>query len=112
MVRCIFLATPARWPSHRHKIPLARKSRKTTKKTAKKTAQKASAKAGPGSKTPGANRAPRPLALRRHLDTCTVAELEEFYKFWNPHQKNGRLAREKLIEKLYRVMSDENVRAG
>jgi len=95
---------------------------KAAKKAVKKTAKKAAAKSGPGAKgpsgskgtpgsrgTPGSNRAPRPLALRRHLDTCTVAELEEFYKFWNPHQKNGRLAREKLIEKLYRVMSDENV---
>ncbi|MEE8104871.1 MAG: helicase-associated domain-containing protein [Planctomycetota bacterium] len=86
-----------------------KKSQKASPKTAKKAAKKTAKKTATASSKAGADRAPRPLALRRHLDTCTVAELEEFYKFWNPHQKNGHLAREKLIEKLYRVMSDENV---
>ena len=54
-------------------------------------------------------RPPRPLKLKRHLSSCTVAELEEFQKFWSPHQKNGNLKRDALVEKLFRVMSDENV---
>jgi hypothetical protein len=54
-------------------------------------------------------RPPRPLKLKKHLSSCTVAELEEFQKFWSPHQKNGNLKRDALVEKLFRVMSDENV---
>ncbi|MCZ6787492.1 MAG: helicase-associated domain-containing protein [Planctomycetota bacterium] len=54
-------------------------------------------------------RPPRPLKLKKHLNHCTVSELEEFQNFWSPHQKNGSLKRDTLIEKLYRVMSDENV---
>jgi len=51
---------------------------------------------------------PEPLKLKKHLDACTVAELEEFVRFWSPHfkQTNGRA---QLVEELYRLMSDENV---
>jgi len=51
---------------------------------------------------------PDPLKLRRHLDLGTVAELEEFLHFWGPHEKpsNGR---NDLVDRLYRLMSDENV---
>ena len=51
---------------------------------------------------------PDPLALRKHLDGCTVVELEEFLRFWSPHFK-GTNGRAQLVDELYRLMSDENV---
>ncbi|MGH7163179.1 MAG: hypothetical protein ACREID_06830, partial [Planctomycetota bacterium] len=50
---------------------------------------------------------PEPLKLRRHLESATVAELEEFRRFWLPHDDEP-LARDALAERLQRVMSDEN----
>jgi Helicase conserved C-terminal domain len=54
---------------------------------------------------------PDPLKLRRHLDFATAAELDEFVRFWGPHEKptNGR---GDLVERLHRLMSDENVVYG
>jgi len=54
---------------------------------------------------------PDPLKLRRHLDFSTAAELDEFLRFWGPHEKptNGR---GDLVERLHRLMSDENVVYG
>ncbi|HEX5136280.1 MAG TPA: hypothetical protein VFY93_04860, partial [Planctomycetota bacterium] len=54
---------------------------------------------------------PDPLKLRRHLDFATPAELDEFLRFWGPHEKptNGR---GDLVERLHRLMSDENVVYG
>jgi hypothetical protein len=54
---------------------------------------------------------PDPLKLRRHLDCCTAAELDEFLRFWSPHDRpqNGR---GDLVERLFRLMSDENVVYG
>jgi hypothetical protein len=54
---------------------------------------------------------PDPLKLRRHLDCSTAAELEEFLRFWGPHERptNGR---GDLVERLFRLMSDENVVYG
>jgi len=54
---------------------------------------------------------PDPLTLERHLEQCTVPELDGFLRYWSPHEKrrNGRAA---LVEKLLRIMSDENVIYG
>lgn len=54
---------------------------------------------------------PDPLKLRRHLDFATPAELDEFLRFWGPHEKpsNGR---GDLVERLHRLMSDEDVVYG
>jgi hypothetical protein len=54
---------------------------------------------------------PDPLKLRRHLDGATAAELEEFLRFWGPHEK-GTNGRHDLVERLTRLMSDENVVYG
>jgi len=51
---------------------------------------------------------PEPLALRKHLAKATVEELEEFLRFWSPHEKR-RNGRAKLEDNLLRLMSDENV---
>ncbi|MHC4933859.1 MAG: hypothetical protein ACYTGV_16900, partial [Planctomycetota bacterium] len=51
---------------------------------------------------------PEALTLQRHLDLCTVPELAEYLKFWGPHEKR-RNGRSDLVEKLYRLMSDENI---
>jgi hypothetical protein len=51
---------------------------------------------------------PEALNLRSHLDHCTVPELTEFLRFWGPHEKR-RNGRADLVDKLYRLMSDENV---
>lgn len=54
---------------------------------------------------------PDPLKLRRHLDFATAAELDEFLRFWGPHEKptNGR---GDVVERLHRLMSDEDVVYG
>ncbi len=54
---------------------------------------------------------PDPLKLRRHLDFGTAAELDEFLRFWGPHERPGN-GRGDLVEKLFRLMSDENVVYG
>jgi hypothetical protein len=54
------------------------------------------------------NRVPDPLKLRQHLDAATTAELEEFLRFWSPHEKQAD-GRDELVEELERLMSDENV---
>ncbi|NJN14667.1 MAG: hypothetical protein HC813_03380 [Planctomycetes bacterium] len=48
------------------------------------------------------------LTLKKHLEASTQADLLEFLRFWAPHEKhrNGRSA---LSQKLYRLMSDENI---
>ncbi|MHC4341901.1 MAG: hypothetical protein ACYSX0_17010, partial [Planctomycetota bacterium] len=51
---------------------------------------------------------PEALTLQRHLDLCTVPELAEYMKFWGPHEKR-RNGRSDLVEKLFRLMSDENI---
>jgi len=51
---------------------------------------------------------PDPLKLRRHLDLATVAELEEFLRFWGPHERQSS-GRGDLVDRLSRLMSDENV---
>jgi len=51
---------------------------------------------------------PETLSLQQHIDLCTVPELEEFLRFWGPHEK-GRNNRAELVEKLSRLMADENV---
>lgn len=51
---------------------------------------------------------PEPIRLRRHLEAASQSELEEFRRFWCPHEQN-ELPREALLEKLLRLMSDENV---
>ena len=51
---------------------------------------------------------PESLTLQQHIDLCTVPELEEFLRFWGPHEK-GRNNRAELVEKLSRLMADENV---
>jgi hypothetical protein len=51
---------------------------------------------------------PDPLSLRTHLDAATPAEIEEFRRFWLPHERR-ELRREQLVERLERAMSDENV---
>lgn len=53
-------------------------------------------------------RLPDPLSLRKHLDAATPAEIEEFRRFWLPHERR-ELRREQLVERLERTMSDENV---
>ncbi|MGQ0614812.1 MAG: helicase-associated domain-containing protein [Planctomycetaceae bacterium] len=60
--------------------------------------------------SPGAPRPrlPDPLPLRKHLEGATAAELEEFRRFWMPHEKLD-LKREALRDKLERAMSDENL---
>ncbi|MHC4960264.1 MAG: helicase-associated domain-containing protein [Planctomycetota bacterium] len=58
------------------------------------------------------SRLPDALTLDKHLDACTVPELSEFLRFWGPHErrKNGR--RDALVEKLRKLMADENIVYG
>ncbi|MDH3593154.1 MAG: helicase-associated domain-containing protein, partial [Planctomycetota bacterium] len=60
-------------------------------------------------KRPPPKRLPEPLPLKKHLNGCTVPELEEFRKFWEPHEKSRSLKRAQLVDHLFRLMSDENV---
>jgi hypothetical protein len=53
-------------------------------------------------------RIPDPLKLRQHLDAATTTELEEFLRFWSPHEKQTD-GRTELVGELERLMSDENV---
>ena len=54
---------------------------------------------------------PGSLALRKHLDGCTVEELRAFLRFWGPHEKVRR-GRGHLVAALRRLMADENVVYG
>jgi len=49
-----------------------------------------------------------PLTLQEHLDACTRKQIEQFLRFWSPHDRS-RTDRAKLAERLQRLMSDENV---
>ena len=51
----------------------------------------------------------RPMELKEHLDACTQKEMEEFLRFWSPHERLRGNGRDRLGERLMRLMSDENV---
>ncbi|MFQ5845073.1 MAG: hypothetical protein ACE5JG_08805, partial [Planctomycetota bacterium] len=48
------------------------------------------------------------LRLRDHLERCTPAELQEFFRFWSPHDRNDR-TRVEIADRLRRLMADETV---